>query len=147
MEAGENRYFDGCWKRFAARYHEAPLAYWGLTLRRTGLLFVDSYNDRQFRAVRVLIDGLFAALGIAGMWTAWRCGLPYLWLFGSLALCSFPYIFTEVNPSYSMPLRIAFMIYGGFGLAVFTEYLSKTFSRHRGASQREARAMMASRNR
>jgi len=125
MAVGENRYFDECWSRFSARYHEAPFAYWNLTLRRTGMLFIDPYEGKQFRAVRMLLDGLFAALGIAGMCVAWRSSLPYYWLFSILALCSFPYVFTEVNPSYSLPLRIAFMIYGGFGLAALVEALSK----------------------
>jgi len=117
---GENRYFDDCWKRFAARYKAEPLTYWRVTLRRGLILFVDPYENKRFGALRMLIDGIYAVLGFAGIWTAWRARRTHIWLFGILALCSFPYIFTEVNPSYTLPLRIALLIYGGSALAAWT---------------------------
>lgn len=125
LAMGENRYFDQCWKMFTAHYHEDPLTYWRLTLRRSGILFVDPYEDKRFRAIRMGVDGLFVALGVAGMVLAWRSRRGPVAPFAILFLCSFPYIFTQINPSYALPVRMILIIYGGVAVAALVDSFSK----------------------
>ena len=125
LAQGENQYFDHCWKEFVASYKQDPLSYWQRTARRVGMLAVDPYLDKKFPLPRKGVDVLFALIGLAGLFTAWRLRLRFAAEFASLAMCSVTYIFTAVNPSYTMPLRVGLILSGGLALASLAEWFAK----------------------
>jgi len=122
---GENRYFDELWQRFLVEYRADPGAYWKHTLNRFGFLYVDSLPEHRFRAVRIGIESVFVLLALAGVLTAWRLKCRCTWLFWLCLLAVLPYILTEVQLAYTLPLRAGLMVYAGFAVAALVSYLQK----------------------
>jgi hypothetical protein len=122
---GENRYFDELHQRFLAEYRSDRAAYWLHTANRFGFLFIDSLPEHRFRFVRIGIEAAFLALCLAGLGFAWQLNYRCTWLFGLCLLSVFPYIFTEVALSYTLPLRAGLMVYGGFAITTLAGLVSK----------------------
>jgi hypothetical protein len=122
---GENKYFDDLWQRFLVEYRADPPAYWKHTLNRFGFLYVDALPEHRFRAIRIAVESVFVLLALAGVTMAWRLGYRCTWLFWLGLLAVLPYILTEVQLAYTLPMRAGLMVYGGFAVAVLVSYLQK----------------------
>jgi 4-amino-4-deoxy-L-arabinose transferase-like glycosyltransferase len=122
---GENRYFDELHQRFLVEYRSDRAAYWLHTANRFGFLFIDSLPEHRFRFLRIGIEAGFLALCLAGLGFAWQLNYRCTWLFGLCLLSVFPYIFTEVALSYTLPLRAGLMVYGGFAITTLAGLVSK----------------------
>lgn len=125
LAMGELAYFDECWSKFRSQYDQSPATFWYHTFNRAVILVCDNYPDKPHRMARIMIDGLLAILGIAGVWIAWRLkfNCHFLFLIGLLSVL--PYVGSMVFAEYAMPLRLMFTIYGGLTLASLVSYFSR----------------------
>jgi ABC-type glycerol-3-phosphate transport system permease component len=68
---------------------------------------------------------MFVLLALAGYLMAWRLKRRGTWLFWLCLLAVIPYIMTEVQLAYTLPLRAGLMVYAGFAVAALVSYLQK----------------------
>jgi hypothetical protein len=113
LTLGEMRYADLCRERFWAEYDAAPADFWTRSAHRAIDLFVD--GPRHSGAT---LEVVLAALGLAGVWAAWRLRLQIMPLLSAAIGVAAPYVPTQVHDRYALPLRAILCIMAGISVSL-----------------------------
>lgn len=141
---GEPKYFDLCRSRFEEEYMSSPADFWLRVGRRIAYIFISDptqgqldfplFVDTQWRGYvvdRVIVHGLLAVFGVAGVWASMRLRLRCAWIFLAAILAEVPFMVTTVDDRYALPIRATLIF---FAVMLGWSFVMRTRWRHRGSA-------------